>query len=160
MSVLQAVLFALSIFTYSTLWAEGKIKIEYLDELNEVLPDIINAAFVFDDKAHLLKPVLKSARHSTARFEFIQTDPRFVPYDKAMAAVEIMNASGKRIYICMKSRRGASVSWIDDRLLVIQSQVSRIAATTSVFDVKDGIWLYRKAMRYSYPSVESNDENK
>ncbi len=79
---------------------------------------------------------------------FLRTDGTKVPYDQSIGNLTIESESGKKRYLSLKGFRHVEIHWINERLLYIRSNIGHVVSVNAIFDIEEGIWIYRKSEEY------------
>jgi hypothetical protein len=77
-----------------------------------------------------------------------QTDPVVVPYDRAQACLKLSNATRVIRGVAISDFRSLRLTWVNDRLLYIFTDVGHAAGVGQLLDVDDGKWIYAKTEYY------------
>lgn len=76
-----------------------------------------------------------------------QTDPVTVPYDRARGCIKISGQAGNR-FVAVGGFRALHLTWVNERLLYIFTDVGHTAGVGQLLDVDDAKWMYAKTELY------------
>ena len=77
-----------------------------------------------------------------------RTDGAKVPYDSSLGRIEITSDGQPMTVIQVHGFRTVAVSWVNDRLLLVNLGLGRVAEVDALYDLKDQRWLYQDSVSY------------
>lgn len=115
-------------------------------------------AYSFPEDHATVKPLVLMTPAKRFRAVATMSDVRKVPYDQAMASIEIERFNGTKKFLIMRGFRKTTARWLNDRLLYIDSGLGHAAGLEQIYDAEAGKWIYQQGVSYSkfqYPQLKS-----
>jgi len=137
---------SLFLFTSAMLAAEPA-HIEYHNDFATSYSKILKAEFKFPLEIPLEKEQTIVSPLKVAVAKYQQTNPVRIPYDKEEASIVIVAPNGRH-FLHVQNFKYFSLSWIDDRLLLISRGIGRIGQITEIYDTEKRVWLYQQGETY------------
>ena len=82
-----------------------------------------------------------------------QTDPVSVPYDQAKGCIKLSTSQSNRtISVTIGAFRTLQLTWINERLLYVFTDVGHVAGVGQLLDVEEAKWIYAKTELYTDPA--------
>lgn len=78
-----------------------------------------------------------------------QTDPVAVPYDEARACIAFTGPGGARLDVSLWGFRTVGLEWLNDRLVLITTDIGHAAGVTQVLDLEAKRWIYQLGESYT-----------
>lgn len=118
------------------------------------LAKIATSVCVLDKSLKTLPPQVVESPMGTWKAVVRQTDPVVVPYDQAKGCIQVGGGPVNRS-IMIGNFRTLHVTWINERLLYISTDVGHTAGVGQLLDVYDGKWIYARTEYYPDPAAQT-----
>jgi hypothetical protein len=111
------------------------------------LAKIATSVCILEKSLKTLPPQVVESPMGTWKAVVQQTDPVVVPYDQAKGCIQVGGGPVNRS-IMIGNFRTLEVTWINERLLYVFTDVGHTAGVGQLLDVYDGKWIYARTEYY------------
>lgn len=126
--------------------AQAETAVIYSDEFSDYYPEIVSSHPGMSAQFKWENLVVVDSPLKTHRASFMRTDGASVPQEKSVGTIVIRPPTGKMQFLFFKRFRSVSFSWINERLLHIESNIGHAGSVDAIYDALDEKWIFRKSV--------------